>query len=150
MPPYSSPAPAPTHDDNDFGRPHARVVAVSTGFTSTLLESIANSKSQMELWAQHEMAKADAVAESYRQCLIQEQAEIDARLTELLTIQMERGMKIDVDTVDKHENSDNNNNLVSRKQALEEQTTALQIEVMKLTTERDNRERRIRGMTKRV
>jgi hypothetical protein len=101
----------------------------------------------MEEWAKHEMAKADAVTESYRQCLMQEQAEIDSRFTELLAIQMERGMRIESDYTTNDENS---TNIVSRKQALEEQTTALQIEVMKLTTERSNRERRIRGTTERV
>jgi hypothetical protein len=146
MPPYSSPFPTRSHDNNDFGRPHARAGACN-GFTSALLETIVISKSKIEVWAQHELAKADAVAESYRQCLIQEQAEIDSRLTEHLAIQIERGMKIDKDTVVNQENSDN---IVAQKQALEEQTTALQIEIMKLTTELDNRERRIRGTRARV
>jgi hypothetical protein len=143
MPPYSSPLPTFSHDDIDIDRTQARVAAC-TGFTSALLETIALSKSKIEDWAQHEMAKADAVADSYRQRLFQEQAEIDSRLAELLAIQMERGMKIDTDTGEKHEDSVN---IASRKQTLEEQTTTLQIEIMKLTTERDNRERRIRGTT---
>jgi Chromosome segregation protein Spc25 len=145
MPPYSSPFRASGHDDGDFGRVSNRAAGV-TGFSSALLETIAVSKSKMEEWAQREMAKADAVAESYHQRLLHEQAEIDARSTELLAIQMERGMKIAMDTATAAASEDeSNDNIVSRKQALEEQATALQIEIMKLTTERDNRQRRIRG-----
>ncbi|KAG7355813.1 chromosome segregation protein Spc25 [Nitzschia inconspicua] len=148
MPPYSSPFSASTtHDDGVLERPHARAGS-SIGFSSALLETIAVSKLKMEGWAQNEMAKADAVAESYRQRLLQEQADIDARSTELLAIQMERGMRINnKENSTNSEEESNDNNIVSRKQALEEQVTAIQIEIMKLTTERDNRQRRIQDIT---
>ncbi|KAG7361399.1 chromosome segregation protein Spc25 [Nitzschia inconspicua] len=150
MPPYSSPfSTSSTHDDGVLERPHARAGgSTSIGFSSALLETIAVSKLKMEGWAQNEMAKADAVAESYRQRLLQEQAEIDARSTELLAIQMERGMRINNnENSTSSEEESNDNNIVSRKQALEEQVTAIQIEIMKLTTERDNRQRRIQDIT---
>jgi hypothetical protein len=99
----------------------------------------------MEEWSQHEKAKADAVAESYRNCLAQEQAVIDSQATELLAVQMERGMTLLGQNDNEDNKADPQDNIASRKKALQEQTTNLEIEIMKLQTERDNRERRVHG-----
>ena len=145
MPPYSSPFSAAAHNNGDLSRSYttAARAASSLGFTSNLMETIAVSKSKMEEWARHEKAKADAVAEAYRQRLMQEQAVIDAKSTELLAVQMERGMKLE--TADDEASQNTADNIASRKQALEEETSAVQMEIMKLKTEKENRQERVKS-----
>ncbi len=106
----------------------------------------------MQKWALHEKARADAAAESYHHRLRQEQAAIDSLAAELLAVQMERGMEIRGDIAaspdseaDEQARNDNTDSIAARKLALEEQITAIRIEVMKLETERDNRDRRVKG-----
>lgn len=149
MPPFSSSFQS-VDVDNDFrGSNMAGLTTTTTGFTSMLLQSIVTSKSKMEEWAQHEKAKADALAESYRQNLMEQQAMIDSKSTELLAVQMERGMKIDINNSNPEEDN-TEDNLASRKQALEEQMTNMQIEIMKLQAEKENRERRVQGKLRKV
>jgi hypothetical protein len=146
MPPYSSPFSATTHGDGDLSRSYTttgRGASTSLGFTSNLMETIAASKSKMEEWARHEKAKADAMAEAYHQHLSQEQAVIDAKSTELLAVQMERGRKLDAN--DEEASQSTADNIASRKQALEEKASAVQIEIMKLKTEKENRTERVKG-----
>ncbi|KAL3917634.1 MAG: hypothetical protein SGILL_004624 [Bacillariaceae sp.] len=145
MPPYSSPfSAAATHHNGDLSRSYTRGTSSSSlGFTSNLMETIAVSKSKMNEWARHEKAKADATAESYRQRLMQEQAVIDAKSTELLAVQMERGMKLEAQN-DDDASQDTADNIASRKQALEEETSAVQMEIMKLQTEKENRQGRVK------
>ena len=110
------------------------------------------SKSKVNQWVEHEKAKADAASESYFQRLKQEQAVIDSQAAELLTIQLEMGMKFKgsisgrgANVDDAERRSNNGDDIATKKQALEHEITKLQIEVLKLQTERDNRERRVKG-----
>jgi hypothetical protein len=142
---------------------------VISGFTSNLLESITSSKARMGGWVEQEKGKADTAAVSYQKRLMEEQTMIDAMAADLLAVQLERGMKIediairgrsgdsaDHDDDDQRTNNNNNNynnnnnnnnsdNIAAKKLVLEQQITQIQIEVMKLQTERDNRDRRVKG-----
>jgi hypothetical protein len=113
------------------------------GFTSSLTDSLVACRSKMQKWAENEKAKADQVAESYRQSLLQEQASIDSQMTTLLAVQLERGLN-----VDQQQNSSDNqieSSISTRKQVLEEQRKVLEVEISKLQTEYQNREKRVRG-----
>lgn len=152
MPPYSSFAQGLADDDdgNSSGRRPALII---TGFTANLMETIAVSKSKVQEWVDHEKAKADAASESYRQHLRQQQNNIDSQAAELLAIQLERGMKIESpipgsgETAyhEERRSSNNGDGIATRKQDLENQIAKIQIEVLKLETERDNRDRRVKG-----
>lgn len=150
MPPLSSYAQHGVADDDNGG--NDRTSLMISGFTSNLMESIALSKSKLGEWVKQEKGKADAAALSYQNLLRDEQTTIDSMAAELLAVQMERGMKIDGamtesgDSVgDGQQRNGNTDNIAAKKQALEQQITQIQIEVMKLQTERDNRDRRVKG-----
>ena len=90
-----------------------------------------------------EKAKADAVAETYRQTLQQEQATIDAQATNLLSLQIERGLNVQGN---KEEMSDNmSESIAARKKILEKTQAMLELEIIKLQTECENREKRVKG-----
>jgi hypothetical protein len=116
-------------------------VKPQTGFSSELLDKLVMSRSKVEEWVQHEKAKADKVAEDYRQQLMQEQAKVDTKVTNLLAVQLERGLNMKSEG----EENDNSESLAKKKVALEEQRTMLESEVEKLEKERQNREKRVKG-----
>ncbi|OEU09500.1 hypothetical protein FRACYDRAFT_142012, partial [Fragilariopsis cylindrus CCMP1102] len=114
------------------------------GFTAPLIDSISTFKAKFQNWAECEKSKADLRAESYRNSLIQEQAVIDSKLIELIDIQQEMG------TTEKNDNSSNTvegkEDITSRKKILEEKSAGVQIEILKLKTERDNRDKRVQDI----
>jgi hypothetical protein len=134
MPPFSSSAEI-DHGDRDM-KPQ-------TGFTSGLMDTILVSKSKLQSWAEFEKAKADTVAESFRQNLMQEQASIDSQVTSLLAVQMERGLNVHSD--DSNIDDDQSESLANQKKALEGQQAALEMETAKLQTEHQKREKRVLG-----
>lgn len=117
-------------------------VKPQTGFTSSLLDKLVVSRSKVEEWVQHEKAKADKVAEAYRQQLMQEQTQIDTKVTNLLAVQLERGLSVKNEG---EENDENAESIAKRKVALEEQRNMLESEVEKLQTEYQTREKRVKG-----
>jgi hypothetical protein len=138
MPPFSSSA------EIDLGD---RDMRPQTGFTSGLMDTILVSKSNVQRWAEFEKAKADTVAESYRQNLMQEQASIDSQVTSLLAVQMERGLNVHSDdsNIESNIDDDKSESLANRKKALEGQQAELEAETMKLQTEHQKREKRVLG-----
>jgi hypothetical protein len=135
MPPLSS-ADAHHSDSN-------HVVQYQPGFTSSLLNSIIVSKSKMSEWSEMEKAKADAVAEAYRQTLLQEQASIDAQAANLLSLQIERGLN--VQQSEEEASDSKSESIEARKKALGEKQAKLELEIIKLQTECDNRSKRVEG-----
>jgi hypothetical protein len=138
MPPFSSSAEIDLVD---------RDMRPQTGFTSGLMDTILVSKSNLQRWGEFEKAKADTVAESYRQNLMQEQASIDSQVTSLLAVQMERGLNVHSDdsNIESNIDDDQSESLANRKKALEGQQAELETETMKLQTEHQKREKRVLG-----
>jgi uncharacterized protein YdaT len=124
-----------------FAQPHDHGGQSQLGFTRSLMDTIVISRSKIDEWVEMEKAKADAVAEDYRQKLISEQASIDAQVANLLSVQLERGLS--VQNKDKAKN--NSESIATRKQALEQQKTALEAEIEKLQVEFDKRDKRVKG-----
>ena len=122
--------------------------ATDLGFTAPLIESISSFKSKIETWAEHEKSNTDARARSYNNQMVQQQALIDSQVIELASVQRDRGMD-DATLKGEEENGDNrenhSENIASRKKALEDESTKIQVEILKLKVERDNRERRVNG-----
>jgi hypothetical protein len=119
---------------------------VSLGFTSEIMDTIRASKVKINEWVEREKEKADAMAESYHQRLQEEQASIDRKAEELRMIKKERGMISQHSCSNNDNDNDDGDNLPARKQALEEQAIQLEVEIMKLQTQRKNREERVKGM----
>lgn len=117
-------------------------VTPQTGFTSGLLDKLVASRSKVEEWVQHEKAKAEKAAEEYRQQLMQEQSQIDTKITNLLAVQLERGLSVTSNEGEEHDNSES---IATRKTALEEQRAMLESEIEKLAKEYQNRENRVKG-----
>jgi hypothetical protein len=119
--------------------------ATTVGITTSLMNTLVVSRSKMQQWAEFEKAKADKVAESYRLHLIEEQAAIDEQATNLLSVQLERGLKV-VDGDESHDNIDiQDNNIVTKKKDLEEEKVSLEGEISRLEQEFENREKRVSG-----
>lgn len=93
----------------------------------------------------------DSNAESYRESLIEQETIIKSQIVELAIVQRERGMDDEiVKCVDGTSNEYNNDddrreNIAVQKQSLEEQSAKVQIDIIKLKTERDNRGKRVQG-----
>jgi hypothetical protein len=119
------------------------VVQYQPGFTSSLMNSIVMLKSRMSEWAEMEKAKADAVAETFRQTLRQEQASIDAQAANLLSLQIERGLNVqenEEEMIDSKSES-----IAARKNAMEKKQAMLELENIKLQTECENSKKRVNG-----
>ena len=116
-------------------------VAPHTGFSSSLLERLVASRSKVEEWVQHEKAKADKVADDYRQQLMQEQAQIDTKAKSLVAIQQTLGLSV----FSEGGENDNSASIAKRKIALEEQRAMMESEVEKLAKEYQSREKRVKG-----
>ena len=136
MPPLNIPA-------GDYAvRPYSSI-------TSGLMNTILVSKSKVREWAEHEKAKADSVAESYRQKVEEQQAAVDNQATTLLAVQLERGMQFDnKEGVD--EDTDQAESIAARKTSLEEQKHELETEIAKLDDECKSREHRVHGKTRKT
>lgn len=145
MAPYSE----LTHGDNDVDAYRSSLERKSRvtdlGFSAPLLESITTFKSKMENWVEQEKSKADLRLKSYNKGLLEQQNNIDSQVSELARVQRERGMEDDIVNSNMDENENHQENIAYQKKSLEEQSIKLQIEIMKLTTERDNREKRVQG-----
>jgi hypothetical protein len=125
------------HGDSDH------VFQYQPGFTSSLMNFIIVSKSKMSEWAEMEKAKADAVAETYRQTLLQEQASIDAQAANLLSLQIERGLN--VQETEEERSDSKSESIAARKKALGKKQTMLELEIITLQTECENRSKRVKG-----
>ena len=126
---------------------------VQLGFSSGLLESIRAGKGKIKAWVENEKQKAEAVAASYRQCLQDQKDDIRRRTEEIRKIQIERGLSFKKSQDDGEQGKDKgrngeDDNLAARKQAMEQQKAEIQLEIMKLQTQRNNREERVKGMFK--
>jgi hypothetical protein len=128
-----------THTVDEFDAPP------QTGFTSSLMDTIIVSKSKHNDWAEIQKANIDKEAESYRQMLEQEQKCIDSLVTNLLGVQLERGLNIHPD-----DGSDENHarNLSNRKNALEDEEAKLELDLQQLKSEFITREKRVQGKYK--
>eukprot|EP00536_Pseudo-nitzschia_multiseries_P003346 jgi/Psemu1/301924/fgenesh1_kg.51_\ len=150
MPPYSESANGDNDGDGYDAGLQRKHRAIDLGFTDPLMESISSFKTKIQTWVEHEKSSADRRFESYNKSLIQQQAIIDSQIKELNNIQRERGISSDV-SVGESENCDDSanrlENIASRKKALEEASTKTQVEIMKLKTERDNREKRVKDVS---
>jgi septin family protein len=135
----------PLSFDFHHGESDSRAATGTVGFTSSLMNTIVVSRSKMQQWAEFEKAKADKVAESYRLKLLEEQASIDAQTADLLSVQLERGLKV-VDGDESQECNDiQEDNIVSKKHDLEEEKASLQAEISRLEQDFENREKRVSG-----
>ena len=118
----------------------------SRGFTAPLMEYISESKSKIQKWVDHEKVKIDSRAESYRAKLNDQETIIKSQVEELAIVQRERGMDDENRaSTDNTNQEDRPENIAARKKSLEEQSAKIQIDVMKLKAERDNREKRVQG-----
>jgi len=152
MPPYSESVNGDNEGDVYKAGLQRKDRTIDLGFTTPLIESISTSKAKIETWDGREKYNADLSLESYNKYLVQQQAIIDSQIKELNHIQRERGMTGEI-LVGKDENDDDcdsvgrKENIASRKKALEDASTKIQMEIMKLETERDNREKRVKGVS---
>ena len=120
------------------------------GFSSPLFESISKSKSKLQNWVDHEKSKMDSRAESYLESLAEHEAMIKKEAAELAIIQKERGIDNEVfedenGRLDNNADIDHPQNIAAQKKVLEKQIANVQIEIIELKTERDNRGKRVHG-----
>jgi len=154
MAPHSSAQLFHYDDDDSYSYGQNIIQNPNLGFTAPLIDSISTSRAKFQNWVEVEKSKDDLRAELYHNILVKEQTDIDSQAKELIDIQRERGMKIysnknDDNALEGEEeivNNDNNNhqdNISSQKISLEEKSTEVQTEILKLKAEQENREKRV-------
>jgi len=155
MPPYSSSARLVYHDNdgdgrkNYLGQDHWNR---ALGFTAPLIESIFKSKSLLQGWIDNEKSEMNLRAESYRESLGKQESIIKSQVAELAIVQRERGMNNEMlkDTNgtsnDNNSDKDHPENIAEQRESLEEESTKVRTDIMKLKTERDNREKRVQDI----
>lgn len=122
------------------------------GFTAPLIESISKSKTKLQHWAEHEMSTADVMVESYLESHMQQEKLINSQVSELVAVQRERGLNDEIFESTKENNDEDHNdeayseNNALKKTSLEEQSAKVQIEIIKLNTERENRGKRVQDI----
>lgn len=107
--------------------------SIELGFTSSLRETLTLSRCKLDEWVEHEKAKADAQAESYRQAQSEQQQRVDRAVTHLLALQLEGGL-----TVSEDERQ-------TEKNAVVKQTRAVQLEIADFEQEFEERTARVQG-----
>jgi hypothetical protein len=107
--------------------------SIELGFTSSLRETLTLSRCKLDEWVEHEKAKADAQAESYRQAHSEQQQRVDRAVTHLLALQLEGGL-----TVSEDERQ-------TEKNAVVKQTHAVQLEIADFEQEFEERTARVQG-----
>jgi len=152
MPPFSESVNADNDGDAYKAGLERKDRTIDLGFTTPLIESISSSKAKIETWVGREKYNADLSLESYNKCLVQQQDIIDSQIKELNHIQRERGMAgeiflSDEENGDGGEIIDRKENIASRKKSLDDASTKIQLEIMKLEIERENREKRVKDVS---
>jgi hypothetical protein len=99
----------------------------------------------MDDWVDYQKAKIDQEEESYRLKLQEEQDSIDSLATNILGIQMERGLSVKSQEGSEETDQQQAENLSNKKNALEKQLTSLEYDLQKLRPEFKMREKRIQG-----
>lgn len=98
------------------------------GFTCSLRETLTLSRCKLDEWVEHEKAKADAQAESYRQAQSEQQQRVDRAVTHLLALQLEGGL-----TVNEDERKTEKNGILKQTEAAREEIAELQQELQERT-----------------
>ena len=147
MPPLES-FPKSTHQN--YGGGGQNYLSTDSFVTTPLLESISKSKSKLQKWVDHEKLKMDSTAASYREKLAEHKRIIHTQAEELFIVQKERGMDSGVfedrnGTSDCNSNVDHARDIAAQKRSLDDNAKKIQIEIIKLKTERDNKEKRVHG-----
>jgi hypothetical protein len=107
--------------------------SIELGFTSSLRETLTLSRYKLDEWVEHEKAKADAQAESYRQAQTEQQQSVDRAVTHLLALQLEGGLTVSED------------DRTSEKNAVVKQTHAVQVEIADFEQEFEERTAHVQG-----
>jgi hypothetical protein len=120
--------------------PHAST-HYELGFTSSLLTTLRDSRAKLDAFIDDEMEQADAAAAAHEARVAQEQTLVDAQVSTLLQLELERGMS--------GGNTKDAVGLAKRRQELARQQEDVQKEIAELQAKQTEQEKDLKG-TKRV
>ena len=111
------------------------------GFTSSLLTTLRESRAQLDAFIDDQMEQADAAAAAHEARVSQEQTLVDAQVSNLLAVELERGLNL------REGNKDNTIGLAKRREELARQQDGLKQEIDELQAKVSEQKKELKGMT---
>lgn len=100
--------------------------------------SLEESRVKLDVWAEAQKEQADAIASAYEARRLKEQAAIDSQVSELLEVELERGLRAN--------GSESTLNLAKRRTQLLQEQHGLEEEIDFLQQQHSKREAEVQGM----
>ena len=113
-------------------------LASELGFTSSLLTTLRASRAKLDAYVEDQMEQADAAAAAHQARVSQEQTLVDAQVSNLLAVELERGLNL-------HAENDDAVGLAKRRAELARRQGELEQEIEELQEQHKEREKKLRG-----
>ncbi|CAB9496324.1 Kinetochore protein Spc25 [Seminavis robusta] len=107
------------------------------GFTQGLLSKIVDCNTAVDQWVEREKRAADEMEANFRRSLAAEQAAIDAKEEELLSVKFRLGVDI---------NKDDARGIAQQQQQLQQEKIRIQESIANLRSDRDKKEDRVKSL----
>jgi len=111
------------------------------GFTGSLLTTLRDSKAKLDAFIDDQMEQADAAAAAVEARVAQEQTLVDAQVSNLLEVELERGLNVN----NEGGNDDNTVGLAKRREELARKQDGTKQEIGVLKAKQTQREKDLKG-----
>lgn len=112
------------------------------GFTSSLLTTLRDSRAKLDAFIDDQMEKTDGEASAHEARCAQEQTLVDAQVSNLLEVELERGMNVN----NNEGNEDSRVGLAKRREELAHQQDVVKEEIEGLQAKQTEKEKNLKGM----
>lgn len=112
------------------------------GFTGSLLTTLRDSRARLDAFIDDQMEQADAAAAAHEARVAQEQTLVDAQVSNLLEVELERGLNVNNNSG----NEDSAVGLAKRREELARQQDGVKQEIECLQTKQDEKEKDLKGI----
>lgn len=115
------------------------------GFTGSLLTTLRESRAKLDAFVDDQMEQADAAAAAHEARVAQEQTLVDAQVSNLLEVELERGLNVN----NKGGNDDSTIGLAKRREELKQKQDKVKNEIEGLQAKHAEREKDLKGKNSR-
>ena len=114
-----------------------------SGFSSSLKTTLMASRAKLDAFVEEQKARADAAAEDHEHKVAEEQSNIDARVETFHSVQLERGMKVALNSDSKNETD---GGIAKRRQEMQERQIVYEKDIEALQKDVQIKETQLKGM----
>ena len=114
-----------------------------SGFSSSFKTTLMASRAKLDAFVEEQKARADAAAEDHEHKVAEEQSNIDARVETFHSVQLERGMKVALNSDSKNETD---GGIAKRRQEMQERQIVYEKDIEALQKDVQIKETQLEGM----